>query len=328
MKENNELRIRQYNVHKSRNKVMVALFHENKIRDYDILVINEPWRFDDRSKAYCPATAGFTLVDNGGRTSFYINQKIDSNSWYTTWQSKDVGTVTLMVQAGGAQAAAEPLHIHGAYNPPPSDHNTTRDKGSLPFIKQALQMPGERVLTGDLNLHDPLWGGPSYPRRHALAEELIDMVITAGCELALPRGTITGDYQGAQTTIDLSFTSGAITNRLIRCSIDEEMENSSDYLPIQTVIDLRTQEEPSRKPRRNWKAMDNEKFSNILVESLPEPLADQVAGRRRIDEYTGQLFKALEEAVEASTPWAKPHEMAKAGWTTECTEIVKEVRRL
>lgn len=51
-------------------------------------------------------------------------------------------------------------------------------------------------------------------------------------------------------------------------------------------------------------------------------------GRQRIDEYTMQLLNALETATEEFISWAKPHQMAKAGWTEECTQIVKETRRL
>ena len=59
---------------------MIALLKERKIRDYDVLVLQEPWRYDERSSAYCPSNSGFTLVDNGGRTCFLINKKLDSNS--------------------------------------------------------------------------------------------------------------------------------------------------------------------------------------------------------------------------------------------------------
>ena len=36
-----KLRILQYNVHKSRNKMMIALLHEKKIKNYDILMIQK-----------------------------------------------------------------------------------------------------------------------------------------------------------------------------------------------------------------------------------------------------------------------------------------------
>ena len=34
-----KLRILQYNVHKSRNKMMITLLHEMRIKNYDILMI-------------------------------------------------------------------------------------------------------------------------------------------------------------------------------------------------------------------------------------------------------------------------------------------------
>ena len=36
-----KLQILQYNVHKSRNKMMIALLHEMRIKDYNILMIQE-----------------------------------------------------------------------------------------------------------------------------------------------------------------------------------------------------------------------------------------------------------------------------------------------
>lgn len=328
MSPQKELRILQYNVHKSRNKVMIALLQETSIKDYDILIIQEPWRYNESSKTYCPASAGFTLEDNGGRTCFYINKRIDSNTWHSTWHSKDVGTITISVEIDGDQTTRTAIHIHGAYNPSPRDHGAIYDRGSLPAIETALRMPGESVLAGDFNLHHATWGDLSYPRQHLLSNELIDIVTEAGASLALPRGTITRDYQGSQTTIDLVFTTDGITNRLTKCGIDEEVENSSDHLSVQTIIDLGACEEPARGPRRHWKATDDKKFSEMLQERLPEPLPDHAVGRQRIDEFTSELLEALEQAVEVSTPWARPHEIAKAGWTKECTEAIKRVRRM
>jgi len=39
MIERSKLRVLQYNVHKFRNKVMIALLQEKKIQKYDILII-------------------------------------------------------------------------------------------------------------------------------------------------------------------------------------------------------------------------------------------------------------------------------------------------
>jgi len=59
---------------------MIALLQEKKIQEYDILMIQEPWRFRKGAKTYNPSRANFALEDNDGRTCFYINKRIDSNS--------------------------------------------------------------------------------------------------------------------------------------------------------------------------------------------------------------------------------------------------------
>ena len=101
---------------------------------------------------YNSRNAGFTLEDNGGRTCFYINNRVDSNSWYVNWKSKDVGTITILLRANDTEATSS-LHIHGIFNPPPASHNEVGDKGNLLHLQTALQRGGESIIEGDFNLH-------------------------------------------------------------------------------------------------------------------------------------------------------------------------------
>ena len=123
-------------------------------------------------------------------------------------------------------------------------------------------------------------------------------------------------------------TTENITNRLIRCEINEEMKNFSDHLSIQTVIDLRACEESARRSRRNWKTMNEEKFINTLREQMSKSLSNQKTKRQRINEYTKQLLNALKKIVKIFTLWARSHEMIKAEWTKKCMKIVKSVWRM
>ena len=157
---------------------------------------------------------------------------------------------------------------------------------------------------------------------------MLNIIRARGALLALPRGTITRDYQGSQTTIDLSFVTDSLANRIISCGVDEEIENSSDHLPIKTILNLEIQKEPERPRRRNWKAIDIKKFKNTLLAKVPDLLLNKIVGRQRIKEYTKELFYTMEEAVEESTPWTKSSEQSKGSWTPECILIVKEVRRI
>ena len=95
MFQQKKLWILQYNVHKFREKIIIVLLHEKKIKNYDILILQELWWFDKNFKAYCSTTVDFMLKNNESKIYFYINKRIDSNIWYLTWYFKDVNTIML-----------------------------------------------------------------------------------------------------------------------------------------------------------------------------------------------------------------------------------------
>ena len=75
-----KLRILQYNVHKSRSKMMITLLNEESIRDYDVLMIQKLWRHHKRTRMCSSRDIDFTLENNEKRICFYINESIDDNS--------------------------------------------------------------------------------------------------------------------------------------------------------------------------------------------------------------------------------------------------------
>jgi hypothetical protein len=57
------LKILQYNVQKSKKKVMAPLLADPKIHQYDIIAIQEPWTNPFSQKTtYCPRSTPFFLV--------------------------------------------------------------------------------------------------------------------------------------------------------------------------------------------------------------------------------------------------------------------------
>jgi exonuclease III len=58
------IRILQYNVNKSRNKVLASLMEDPRRKDFDIIAIQEPWRNTYDHAAYNPRASGFHLIDN------------------------------------------------------------------------------------------------------------------------------------------------------------------------------------------------------------------------------------------------------------------------
>jgi hypothetical protein len=61
MNPKNTLKILQYNVRKSRDTVMAALLRDSRVMEYDILVIQEPWRNPFMSTTHHLAKAHFNL---------------------------------------------------------------------------------------------------------------------------------------------------------------------------------------------------------------------------------------------------------------------------
>ena len=232
MFQQKKLQILQYNIHKFREKIMIVLLHEKKIKNYDILILQELWWFDENFKAYCSATVDFTLKNNENRICFYINKRIDSNIWYSTWHFKDVNTITLQTLTNDTQMIQKAINIHETYNLSLRDHEVIHEKESLSYIEKTLQMLREYILVKDFNLHHFTWEKSFYSRQHLLSNDLIEMITNVDVSLMLSQDIITRDYQKSQMTIDLIFTTDDIMHQLIQCEINEEMKNFSDYLSI------------------------------------------------------------------------------------------------
>ena len=312
----------QYNVNKSRKKVLIGLFQDPKIQEIDFLAIQEPWRNRTTNKGYNTQNTFYLIEEEtlNTRVATYINKNIPVEDWSVVFKSEDL--LTILVQLGPRK-----VYIHNIYLPP-SEHSSLETPIVLRKLQTLLELEGDHITLGDFNLHHPLWN-PRDNGHHILADTLLEILANKGLELLLPKGTITRDAQRGrhreQSTLDLIFS----TNRAIkRCLIDWDLEQSSDHLPIRTEFRLpRTIGITS--PRRNWKALDQEKFLNELdrysrtLEALL-PLTTE----EEIDFYTDNLLKAIKGAIEASTPLKRESPFNKPFWTLECRLAVKEARYL
>ena len=54
-----ELRITQYNVQKSKRKVMEALLEDAASQDVAVLALQEPWQNESMNATYCPSRSKY-----------------------------------------------------------------------------------------------------------------------------------------------------------------------------------------------------------------------------------------------------------------------------
>jgi hypothetical protein len=149
------LKILQYNVNKSRTKVLIGLLQDPEIASYDIIATQEPWRNPYNNVSYNPRSSPFHISDQGDKDSrvcTYINQRIQTDKWSETHHTKDFTTITLhtlSVRTEQDQQELRTINIHNVYNQQ-SSHSETQETDSLRTLREALKMPGEHIIVGDL----------------------------------------------------------------------------------------------------------------------------------------------------------------------------------
>ena len=315
---------------------MIALLHEKRIKNYDILMIQESWRHHEEARTYNSCGTDFTLKNNEEKTCFYVNNRIDDNNWHSTWHFKNVEIITLQLRPQDEEFSQDSMNTHEIcsmniyemYNSSSINYNEVSSKGNLPVLKQALSMSNESVIVSDFNLHHSHWSGSSYFKQHLLSNDLLIVMRFVGVIFSLFKNTVIRNYQKSKIIIDLSFATQKIVDRLIFCEVIHKMKNSSDHLFIDTIFDLRAQKKSKRRSKRNWKALNEKKFKNVIWDHLSEFLSNVSTNRQRIDNYITKLLQTLKEATERFTPWAKLHERTKSRWSRKCINIIKKIKRL
>jgi ribonuclease HI len=316
------LEIIQYNVHRSKDVVIADFLRNPRVLEADVIAIQEPWENPYTETTHHPAKATHELVYptsnecQGERTRVCMLISKQIGQWTHHAHGRDAQEVRIAQQ--GEQGELRNFNI---YNP----------VGYIDTVMKLEDLFGRNIrcsmVVGDFNLHHPAWGGDSAIQ-DANADALIELTDSADLDLWLAPGTITRDEAGHQTTIDLVFGSHDLSERFLTSEIAHECHSHSDHLPIRTILDISTVSTTASAPkRRNWKAMETEKFDNFVAANL-RGKTWTLTTPRQIDEAVEHFIDIINRAVEESTPWAKPSQYANPSFTRECRQAVKETRRL
>jgi len=232
---------------------------------------------------------------------------------------------SIKLQTSSSNGETQALRLINVYNPCPLSTTSTEGPSTIPRLNELIKDDCEQLIVGDFNLHHPHWGGRRCFTRHTAADALLDTVTNARLGLLLEPGTVTREAHNQSTTIDLAFGSEKIQSMIHKCEVRTDLHQGSDHLPIATELCLRTTSVQSTA-RRLWKKMDTEALNAYLRIHLTanRSLNDKAA----IDDRVAEITRTLQEAIEESTPWAKPSNRARDFWNQKCSEVVTESRRL
>ena len=149
----------------------------------------------------------------------------------------------------------------------------------------------------------------------------------ADATLTLLEDIIIKDCHKKRTTINLFFTTNALTNKLIRCDINRSMKNSFDHLFVETCVKLRLVEMSTRCSRRDWKSMNLEKFEQYLETHLSKSLSKAKSERQRINEYIESLLTSIERTMKIFTLWAKIYDRSRKYWSKKYKQAILKTKR-
>ena len=330
------LRILQYNVQQKAD-TMAALLRDPRVLGYDIIAIQEPWlNWHDKRLTHNPTSGRYKVFmsDKASRAlvCFYISDKIDMRNCSVQARGAHMCTLHIEVDLGGQRSK---VAIHNIYNPQ-SKKSPLRTAGKyegipknsvLPELEQALQdHDSEHIVVGDFNLHHQMWytksSFPSNGRKRAEPAVLIAMMDQYGLDLCLQPGTVTRPAAAVRqrdTTIDLVWMTGALSDRLKSCQTIRALDYQSDHKPIATVVDIAL---PQREKAQRWnfKKTEGRLFTRHLQKHIPPTAPIHTADA--LDHTVDQLTQALQLAVQASTPVHKPCSRSIPGFTEECRDAI------
>ena len=198
----------------------------------------------------------------------------------------------------------EDIYVHNVYIEPLS-HSTKDLPPILTNLKRLIGLEGRHIILGDFNLHHPLWNSPTYDKHHYIADDLLDIVSEIGAILYTPRGLATRNCQRGihheKTTIDLLFSNVENIESIPR--INEDLEQGSDHLPIETTFLIgENQENPPNTTKRLWNKLNSEVFLSTFDRESSYLPNLSLNSRESIDYYIDLLVKAIEIAIDIAIP--------------------------
>ena len=158
----------------------------------------------------------------------------------------------------------------------------------------------------------------------AAAGKLIEAVVDAGLELALPCGIPTHEHSVTKrwSRLDQVFISDHSGTILILCDTQTDMRGiNTDHLPIRTELNLIAPPvEINQLP--NFRGMDWEEFGNYLrnqLDKLPPPTL--IRSQEQLDKCCEELTEVLQKAIQMKVPDIDHTSKSKRWWTKELTQL-------
>ncbi|EDN04478.1 predicted protein [Histoplasma mississippiense (nom. inval.)] len=211
------------------------------------------------------------------------------------------------------------------YAPPPGGYSSEPEESPIGQLQEVAGMgtDAELVILGDLNVHHERWGGVRVERNFRMAWQLIAQVDRLGLQLATPVGATTWQDRGSPgTTIDLTFLSPLLHDKLRRCAIAEEACKGSDHKPMETTLELTPI--PKEAERRNMKNAEPEEVARDCQKLYVPQSLDS---RQAVKEYADYLVGFVGTLADKHATVSKAGLKSKTWWSPRVAKAVEEYKQ-
>ncbi|TFY51402.1 hypothetical protein EVJ58_g10586, partial [Rhodofomes roseus] len=327
------------------NAVIHALLNTATSADTaDIILITEPWWGNignDTQGPVSEAGAGWTPIlpvsavpkDKRPRVMAYTRRRGDFTVTLRSDIANDLDIQVLEI----AQNPHPPTIIVNVYN-------DDRKQGSRSAAKrlQSLTLPRDAptILSGDWNLHHPLWSRTSDPAKDS-TDQTVDWLTQHGYTLKNEKGapTFFSHAHDTWSTIDLTFTNPKASelDTAKHWWIDREYAFGSDHFALRWEIDYgATPIENLAGERYNFKDTDPAEWRDAFRAALGDhdhdltPLSNQQATLTtdQLDKAANALTAAMEAANTSAAKVKKPSDRARPWWNADLHDAAKKIADL
>lgn len=344
--KNPPLRILQLNTYKSSPTVHALL--NAACGKFDLLLLQEPWYGNigndhdgpTAHESWQPILPCYPIPQGTRpRVMAYISR---DDRWLR--RDLEITARTDLIDSLDAQVLEirlgrhPPILIGNIYNAP------VRMNHDLNTVKTVMETHWPRnipiVLTGDWNLHHPLWEPARGSQTNQPTEDFVQWLHEHGFELMNnpDEPTFFGHRDDYHTTIDLTFINEAASEGDIvrEWIVDRSWSVTSDHAAIRWIFDPNTPPvDTSPHLRRNFKDAQAPAFMEAFRAKLDavvdvfDPLSK---GNETLPEELERAAVAfsdcLEAAVNETVPLRRRHPRAKEWWSAELSQKLAEVAEI
>ncbi|GBE82248.1 Putative 115 kDa protein in type-1 retrotransposable element [Sparassis crispa] len=220
-------------------------------------------------------------------------------------------------------------------------YNDNKKQGKRSAVKrlQKVALPNEIpvILSGDWNLHHPLWSRHATPANEIM-ERTVDWLTERGFSIQNEKGepAFFSHSHKTYSTIDLTFLNPRATelNATKKWTIDRTKAFGSDHFALHWELDYRAVEiENVTGKKYNFKDADLKEWKAAFQVALNKCQAhlnvllnlEDTMTTEQLDGATDALTEAMQAANEMTVPIRKPSDKARPWWNDALEKVNKRI---